>query len=98
MQGLPEEFGDSHAFSEPLHSKRLLVPMGWLVELVYPHGRELHRSKTLRNGETRGKGVSQEVCLNISEYFRGKPPSASIVYHTPCALSRVYSAFFEKFF
>lgn len=45
-----------------------------------------------------GKGVSQEVCLNISKYFRGKPPSASIVYHTPALLSRVYSVFFENFF
>ena len=45
-----------------------------------------------------GKGVSQEVCLNISKYFRGKPPSASIVYHTPTSLSRVYSVFLKNFF
>lgn len=34
----------------------------------------------------------------VSKYFRGKPPSASIVYHTPTPLSRVYLAFLKNFF
>lgn len=34
----------------------------------------------------------------VSKYFRGKPPSASIVYHTPTPLSRVCSTFLKNFF